>query len=166
MHRRDVLLRRIRLVLALFLVGLVASGLTAFPLVWEIDRLTQVLGISADARPESLEGVRAWVARVRDGLHEADARYPLLLYGTDWLAFAHLVIGTAFLGPLRDPVRNRWVIEWGMLACLGVVPLALICGPIRGIPWYHQLLDCSFGVVAIVPLGFCRRWAREMEGLG
>jgi hypothetical protein len=59
-----------------------------------------------------------------------------LAYGTDWLAFAHLVIAIAFLGPLKDPVRNIWVVEFGMIACLLVIPLALICGPIRGIPFY------------------------------
>jgi hypothetical protein len=59
------------------------------------------------------------------------------MYGTDWLAFAHLVIAVAFWGPLRDPVRNIWVIEWGMIACVGIVPLALFAGPVRDIPlWW------------------------------
>ena len=73
-------------------------------------------------------------------------------YGTDWLAFAHLVIAVAFVGPLRDPVKNVWVVEWGMIACLSVIPLALICGPIRGIPFCWQIIDCSFGVVGVIPL--------------
>ncbi|SCF41963.1 hypothetical protein [Micromonospora mirobrigensis] len=34
-----------------------------------------------------------------------------MLYGTDWLAFAHLVLAVAFWGPLRDPVRNVWVVQ-------------------------------------------------------
>ena len=77
-----------------------------------------------------------WIVRVRQGLDTADADYPFLLYGTDWLAFAHLVIAVAFYGPYRDPVRNIWVVEFGMIACAGIVPLALICGPIRGIPFW------------------------------
>ncbi|MFJ8602700.1 hypothetical protein ACIREM_29130 [Streptomyces shenzhenensis] len=35
---------------------------------------------------------------MRQGLDEADASYPFLLYGTDWLAFAHLAIAVAFYG--------------------------------------------------------------------
>jgi hypothetical protein len=72
--------------------------------------------------------------------------------GTDWLAFAHLVIAAAFWGPLRDPVRNIWVIEWGMIACAGVVPLAIFAGPVRGIPAWWSAIDISFGVFGIVPL--------------
>ena len=52
----------------------------------------------------------------------------------DWLAFAHLVIAVAFLSPFIDPVRNKWIIAFGWIACGGVIPLALIAGHIRGIP--------------------------------
>jgi len=50
-----------------------------------------------------------------------------------------------------------------MIACAMVVPLALICGAIRGIPFDWRLIDCSFGVVGGIPLYLCNRWAREME---
>src|SRR4051812_41374297 len=83
-------------------------------------------------------------------------------YGTDWLAFAHLVIAVAFWGPLRDPVRNIWVVHFGMIACVAVVPLALIAGPIRGIPWWWQLIDISFGAVGIIPLLFAERGIRRL----
>ncbi len=80
-----------------------------------------------------------------------------------------IVIAVAFVGPLRDPVRNLWVVEFGMIACVLVVPLALICGPLRGIPFFWRLIDCSFGVLGIIPLWLCRRAIleirrREMEG--
>ena len=86
-----------------------------------------------------------------------------MAYGTDWLAFAHLVIAVAFLGPLRDPVRNQWVLVFGVIACLGVLPLALIAGPIRGIPVYWRLIDCSFGLIGAIPLLICLRYVRQME---
>ena len=41
-----------------------------------------------------------------------------LFYGTDWLAFGHFVIALAFVGGLRDTVRNKWLFTWGMLACV------------------------------------------------
>jgi hypothetical protein len=33
--------------------------------------------------------------------------YPFLAYGTDWLAFVHLVIAVAFVGPFFDPVPDK-----------------------------------------------------------
>jgi hypothetical protein len=50
-----------------------------------------------------------------------------------------------------------------MIACVLIIPLALICGPIRGIPFGWQLIDCSFGIVGIVPLWLCRRYINELE---
>jgi hypothetical protein len=32
--------------------------------------------------------------------------HPWLAYGTDWLAFAHIVIAVFFIGPFVDPVQN------------------------------------------------------------
>ena len=93
---------------------------------------------------------------------EANERYPFLFYGTDWLAFGHLVIAIVFLGPLRDPVRNIWVIEWGMIACVLVIPTAMLCGPIRGIPFWWRLIDCSFGIFGILPLALARRCTGRM----
>jgi hypothetical protein len=157
MDRDSHLRRRIRLLLVAFVVGLLLSGLTAFPLRWEIDALTRFLGIPANATTESTTGLVQWLVRVREGLHEGYGRYPFLAYGTDWLAFGHIVIAFAFIGPIRDPLRNIWVVEFGMIACALVIPVALICGPIRGNPFFHQLIDCSFGVVGIVPLWLARR---------
>jgi hypothetical protein len=45
-----------------------------------------------------------------------------------------------------DPVKHRVNVLIGIIACIGVFPLAFICGPIRGIPFFHQLIDCSFGL--------------------
>ena len=94
---------------------------------------------------------------------QTDANYPFLLYGTDWLAFAHLMIAVAFVGLYRDPVRNRWLITFGMIACVGILPLALICGPLRHIPFYWQLIDCSFGVFGLVPLLWLRALVDKLE---
>jgi hypothetical protein len=79
------------------------------------------------------------------------------------LAFAHLVIAVAFWGPLRDPVRNVWVVQFGMLACAGIIPLALICGPIRGIPFAWTCLDLSFGVFGLLPLLMAYRHIRTLQ---
>ena len=73
------------------------------------------------------------------------------------------MIAVAFIGPLRDPVRNIWVVQFGMIACVGVIPLALIAGTIRGIPLGWQLIDMSFGIVGIIPLLIVNRLIRRLE---
>lgn len=162
---RRAILRRIRLWLGVMIVGLVLSGVTAFPLDHETRWLVGVLRDPSLPFLRHAPGLVTWLSRVRQGVADTDARYPFLAYGTDWLAFAHVMIAILFWGPYRDPVRNVWVIRWGMLACAGIVPLALICGPIRGIPWWWSLIDMSFGVFGVLPLIFAERWARRLAAL-
>ena len=131
--------------------GLIVSGLTAFPLIIEVNILEKVVGKGTYV--ESIWPEMAyWISLVRQGLVETNDKYPFMFYGTDWLAFAHLMIAMSFIGPLRDPVKNIWVVEFGMIACVLLIPLALICGPIRGIPFFWTIIDCSFGVFGIIPL--------------
>ncbi|KDN86521.1 hypothetical protein [Kitasatospora cheerisanensis] len=153
--------RRIRRWLWLFIVCLALSGLTAFPLQTETALLVRAMNRSGLG--DALPALDAWVSRVGDGVADGYGRHPFLAYGTDWLAFAHLVIAVAFWGPLRDPVRNVWVIRWAMIACGGVIPLALICGPLRGIPLFWQFVDMSFGVFGVVPLLIVHRLIRALE---
>ena len=145
------LLFRIRALVLFYLCAILASGLTAFPLRWELEVLCRWFG-EGTFFGNTIPGLAAWLAFVQEGLEYNAEHFPFYAYGTDWLAFAHIVIASAFIGPLRDPVRNIWVIHWAMIACLMLVPLALICGPIRGIPFGWQLIDCCFGVFGIIPL--------------
>ena len=92
------------------------------------------------------------------------ADYPWIAYGTDWLAFGHIVIAFFFVGPLLKPEGSAPVLYAGMAACVAVVPLAVICGGVRGIPIYWRVIDCCFGIVGIVPLIWCRQWLRVIEG--
>jgi hypothetical protein len=149
-------IRHVRLLLGLFVLGLIASGLTAFPLAWEVRWLDQWFGVGSRVAA-ALPGLAWWLSHVRGGLDVSYGSYPFLAYGTDWLAFAHLIIAVAFWGPIKDPVRNVWVVEFGIIACLAVIPLALVCGSIRGIPLFWRLIDCSFGVVGMIPLLLARR---------
>jgi hypothetical protein len=154
-------LTAIRIWLVLFIICLVGAGVTAFPLQWELGLSVQVLhSLGIQHWAPSFVG---WIERVDTAVIATNARYPFIFYGTDWLAFAHLAIAVAFIGPLRDPVRNIWVIQFGMIACVGVIPLALIAGPIRGIPLGWELIDMSFGVIGIVPLLIVYRLIRRLE---
>ena len=165
MNRANTLQKRIRTALTFFIIALVLSGLTAFPLQTELDLLTQWLGAADSSKPEQYPGLTHWIVKVRDGLHDTNTKYPFMAYGTDWLAFAHIVIAIFFIGPLLDPARNTWVIVAGMIACVLVIPLAMICGAIRGIPFYWRLIDCSFGILGFVPLWFCWKQIRELQAL-
>ena len=156
MSRERILHRRIRWLTWLFIAGLFISGATAIPLLSEVNLLAQNFGTNG-----TFPALAAWLLRIRDALAQTQSAYPFLFYGTDWLAFGHFVIAIAFIGALRDPVRNRWLFDFGLIACVLVVPYALVFGGLRGIPIWWRLMDCSFGVFEFVPLWFCRRWARE-----
>ena len=140
----------------LFIIGLFLAGATALPLQTELDACAKLLG-------DSQSGFAFWILKVRDALDHTYAAYPFLAYGTDWLAFGHFIIALAFVGALRDPVRNRWLYLFGMISSVLVIPFAMICGGVRGIPVYWRLIDCSFGVFGFIPLWFCWKWTGEME---
>jgi hypothetical protein len=159
-YRSELSIRRqIRFLISVFVTGLVLSGATAIPLETELKWLVRIAGADGNA---DHSGFVAWLVRVRDGLVVTNANYPFMAYGTDWLAFAHFVIAIAFIGPWRDPVRNVWVIEFGMIACALVVPFALVMGGVRGIPFGWRLIDCSFGILGIIPLWFCHRLIKKL----
>jgi hypothetical protein len=100
-------LRRIRFWLAVFIAGLALSGITAFPLQTELGWLVSFLHAGSSTPIAESTGLLPWIERVNEGLSATNAHYPFLAYGTDWLAFAHLVIAVAFIGPFIDPVRNK-----------------------------------------------------------
>ena len=156
-------LRRLRIVLVLFIIGLVLSGITAFPLQSELSVVVSLRGLDRAPVADASNGFDHWILTVRDGLRDSYSRHPWLAYGTDWLAFAHIAIAIFFIGPLVDPVRNVWVLKSGLIACALVVPLALICGPLRQIPFGWRLIDCSFGIFGAIPLYYCLRLTRTLE---
>ena len=118
----------------------------------------------ADGRIDEaqLDEAVARILTVKFGLADMYARYPWIAYGTDWLAFGHITVALFFIGPLVRPAESRANLLAGMAACLLVIPLALVCGAIRGIPFYWRLIDCSFGVFGIIPLLVCLRLLRHI----
>ena len=154
MSRRESILRkRIYALTSLMIVGLVIGGVTAIPLKTEVDLLARAFNVTDDS----------WLASVREAFGAVDAKYPFLFYGTDWLAFAHIVIAVAFVGALRHPIRNRWLFDFGLIACAMVIPYALIMGAVREIPIWWRVIDCAFGILGAVPMLLCRRYVRELE---
>jgi hypothetical protein len=134
----------IRLWLLFFMISLVLSGLTTIPLEQELSFVSGLFGINSS--------MGNWIDRVYEAIHVTGDKYHFLLYGYDWLAFAHFVLALVFIGPYRDPVRNKWVVEFGIYACLLIIPFALLAGHYRGIPFWWRLIDCSFGAIGLIPL--------------
>lgn len=155
MKSEQQLLTRIKQSLVLFMIGLALSGITAFPLKTELDMLIKCRHIMPEVIAEFITKVHQAITLVND-------LYPFMAYGTDWLAFAHLMLTVLFIGPYRNPVKNIWAIEFGMFSCLAVFPLAFICGAIRGIPFYWQLLDCSFGFFGLIPLLYAHKLTKQL----
>jgi hypothetical protein len=149
-------LRKIRFLIVTFMVLLILSGLTAFPVQTELNFLNNHFNWF----PQFMQ---PWLARVTEAVNQTAGKYPFLIYGYDWLAYAHIVIALFFVGVYRDPVRNAWVLRTGMLACAGVFVLAFTCASVRGIPFFWTLIDCSFGFFGMIPLVIAHRWINKFE---
>jgi len=157
MHNANVLQQRIKILLTFFICALVASGLTAIPLQWEFKIIMPVIG-NDSFNSSSFPTLSGWLEYINEGIQNGYGAFPFLAYGTDWLAFGHIAIAVAFIGPLRDPIRNIWVVEFGLIVCILIIPWTLIFGAIRDIPFFWQLVDMSFGVFGFLPLWFVRRY--------
>jgi len=154
---------RYRLSLGLFIVGLILSGITAFPLLSEMRLLASGLGIANAADYAQLTGLQHWIARVLFALEQNQAQFPFLAYGTDWLAFGHLCIAVFFIRPFFRPLESDWVLKCGLVCCCAVIPTAIIAGEVRGIPLYWRLIDSSFGVLGALPLLYCLLVTRRLR---
>jgi hypothetical protein len=150
--KEELLIRRW---LITFMTCLFLSGVTAIPIETELKFLTAIFPDTNTA------GV--WLHKVYDGISNTNQQYPFLAYGYDWLAFAHFVLAILFIGPLKNPVKNKWVIEFGLIACLLIIPFAFISGYCRNIPLWWRLIDCSFGIIGFIPLWFCLKKINELE---
>ena len=154
---------RFRVVMVIFIVGLLISGITAFPLLEELKLLARMIGQGDATSPNGHTGLAFWILTVRFGLEDMYQHYPWIAYGTDWLAFAHIIIALFFIGPFIQPANSKATLLTGIAACILVIPLALGCGALRGIPFYWRLIDCSFGVFGIIPLIYCLRLLRYVS---
>jgi hypothetical protein len=139
------------------MIVLALSGFTAIPVETELNFLTRFFSLDSN--------IGQWLDKVYQAFHDTNKNYPFLAYGYDWLAFAHFVLTILFIGPLKDPVRNKWVIEFGIITCILITPFALVAGQYRGIPLMWRFIDCSFGLFGLVPLIICHKKINNLEKL-
>jgi hypothetical protein len=151
----DKRINEIRRWLIFFMITLFFSGLTAIPLEKELAFISRIVPYDSS--------LAAWIERVYKGIADTNVKYPFMAYGYDWLAFAHFILAFLFIGPYRDPVRNKWVIEFGIIACVLIIPFAFIAGHFRDIPMGWRLIDCAFGVFGLIPLRICLNRITQIE---
>lgn len=162
---RKTLLRRIRAWMVFYAVALVASGLTAVPLEWELQTILRAGWGEAAPGTSWWPAMHVFLARVLEASLDVGARHPFLFYGYDWLAFGIVVLGILFLGAARDPVRNVWGVRFGLICCGLVLVFAAVVPHLRGLPWFWTFGDGSFGIVGAVPLLLVLRDIRKLESL-
>jgi hypothetical protein len=107
-------LTRAKWMLGIVAVGLFLSGVTVWPAITELKIAVGLLWGDAPATG----ALHAFLLKAIEGLETTNAQYPFMLYAHDWLAFAHIMLAMLFAGAIRDPVRNKWVVEAGLLMCL------------------------------------------------
>ena len=148
--------RKIKMAVIVTIIGLLLNGISAVPLRAELN----ILLANPDLLPKFL---RDWWIYVNTGVHETSSKYNFMRYGFDWLGFAHLLIAIAFIGPLKDPVKNEWVVQWGMIASALSVLMSFGWEWLRGIPLWWSCIDASVAIAAFVILWLCNKWIQELK---
>ncbi len=152
-------LKRARYMLAIVVFGLFVSGVTIWPAVTELKIGVHL--IWGDAQPIGI--IHTFILQAISALEYVNAHYRFLLYAHDWLAFAHIGLAILFLGAMRDPVRNVWVVQFGLIMCALIPVLAGICLPLRGLPLLWFWIDFAFAPAAALPLWIALRDIRREE---
>jgi len=81
-----------------------------------------------------------------------ESKYSFVSYGSDILGLIHLMLALLFVGPLTDAVKNIWVIHFGMLLCIAFVPVSIVSGLLRGVPFVWCLIAILFAALGFVLL--------------
>ena len=150
--------KKIKVAIVLTIIGLLFNGISAVPLRTELS----ILLSKPNALPKFLAD---WWTYVNQGVNETSDNYNFMRYGFDWLAFAHMLIAIAFFGPLKDPIKNEWVIKWGMIASGLSVLMALGWERLRAIPMWWSFIDAGIALVAFLILWLCSRWVQELKAV-
>ncbi len=143
------------------MAGLLLKGVLTFALILQSHAFLSVLARSAHFGAGT--PLFDWINHVHLTLAATGGTAPFLAYSTDSLALAYILFGILFLGPYRDPVRNEWIINFGLLGCVGIFLLAVIAGPLRNIPVFWRWINTSFALACALPLLLCRHYLKLLK---
>jgi hypothetical protein len=152
-------LKRAKWMLGIVAFGLFVSGVTVWPALPELKLAVSILW--GDAAP--IGALHAFILKAIEGLEYMEEHYPFMLYAHDWLAFAHIVLAILFAGAIRDPVRNIWVVQAGLIMCALIPVLAIFAIPARALPPFWFWIDFAFAPCAALPLWIALRDIRRAE---
>jgi len=144
-------LRKIRIYLVIFFLGILFGMHTVVFVQPETAFFVKHFGPGTFV-DEKIPFVAAWIENLYISIHETSANYPAIAYCMDWLSYACIVFAIFMIGAIKDPVKNIWIIQTYMLACLMAAALPFIAGPFREIPIFWRFLDGSFGVIGFLVL--------------
>jgi hypothetical protein len=145
-----------RIWLILFSTALILAGTTAiFPR--EGLRLLSPIFLPGSILASIWPSMAQWLTQVQQAIEETYDKYPFLAYGYDWLAFGHYIISIPFIMAIRNTRQIPWVINYGIFACIAVLPFAIVFGAIRGIPLFWRGVDTLFGIGGLIVLFFLRK---------
>jgi len=154
--RETQLRRKISTALIITIIGLLLNGVTAVPLRTELS----ILLAKHEVLPKFLQD---WWNYVNQGVNDTSNQYNFMRYGFDWLGFTHLLIAVLFFGALKDPLKNEWVVKWGMIASLLSIVMALGWEQLRSIPFWWSGIDALIALGAFVILWLCNKWIQELK---
>jgi hypothetical protein len=106
--------QKIRSWLKIFIAALFISGLTAMPVEQELTYITNHFPFEGS--------IKGWLDEVLIGIQHTSKIILFFFMDIDGLPL-HICTCILFIGPFRDPVKNKWVIQFGVIACILVIPL-------------------------------------------
>lgn len=159
---KQKILKRVQLWLLLFVLGLGVSLQMVWLVVPEIQWLNGTFG-AGTAWSDAYPMLGDWLAVLETSILETYRTYPVIVYCMDYLVFAHIVLIIALLGAVRDPVKNVWVIQFGMIGCGLMIPFTFGMGYLRGIPWFWLCLDSMFVWLGFIVLMMAYRGIKKFR---
>jgi hypothetical protein len=158
----DSTLKWIRIYLIVFALGLLFALHTVVVVQPETGLFVRYLG-HGTFMDSVLPFVSDWVEHLHLAISDTYQKYPVIAYCMDWLSFACIVFLIFIYGAIRDPVRNVWIIQSFMTACVLAFLLPFVVGPFREIPIFWRLIDCSFGFFGFLWLWLPYRWIKTIS---
>jgi hypothetical protein len=155
-------LRKIRVYLVIFFLGILFSLHTVMFVEVETAFFVKHFG-QGTLTAEKLPFFSEWIENLHLSISETYKTYPVMAYCMDWLTYACVVFAMFIIGPIKDPIKNIWVIQVYMLGCILGMLLPFIVGPMREIPIFWRFLDGSFGLMGFIILLIPYRLIKKLE---
>ena len=148
--------------LVLFFLGVLFGLHTVVFVEAETAFFVKYLG-SGTAFSEKLPFISSWIDTLYVSVSNTYETYPVIAYCMDWLSYACVVFAIFMIGAIRQPVKNVWIVQVYLIACLLAAVLPFVAGPFRDIPIFWRFIDGSFGIIGFLILLPAYRLIKKLE---